>query len=109
MPVFTFAGMTMRRLVSRLGFAASATDGVPVVQVANLNDGHDSAVALAEPSRLTAFGHLKEFEDGQSTVSSSTDIFESRHDGSSYERLRLESARRFLGAPVRYSTTKCVA
>jgi hypothetical protein len=39
----------------------------------------------------------------------SGDIFESRHDGSSYERLRLESARRFRGGPVRYSTTQCVA
>lgn len=60
------------------GSFASATDGVAVVQVANLNDGHCFALAEAKPSRLAVF-HLKEAENSQSTEALSGDISKGGH------------------------------
>ena len=91
-----------------VGWTRSASGGVPVLKVAGdevvtmktsategvssqIDDAENlfvSAVASADPSR-SAFVHMRESDDGQSTVPSSADIFESRHDGSFRERLRL--------------------
>ena len=64
-----------------------------------------SAVASAEPKRTSR--HMRESNDGQSTVSSSADIFESRHDHLPSERLCLGAARCATSASSRrHSTTE---
>lgn len=93
--VHSFACMSMfePNLAIEGGSFASATGGMFVVQMADLNDGHRSAVALAKPSRLSALRHLKEFENGQSPEAQTGDILEGRHDGFSRKLLRLGAAR----------------
>jgi len=78
MTVFAFARMAMCRLIARFGLATTTANCMTIFNVGNINDGHGSAVALAEPSRC-AVSHLKEFEDRQSSEAQSSDIFESRH------------------------------
>jgi hypothetical protein len=82
MPVYALAGMAVRSLIPSFGLSTSTTDGMAVVEVANLDDGHRSAIALAQPTRLAAFAHLKKTKNGQATEALTGDIFESGHGGS---------------------------
>lgn len=58
-----------------------------------------SAIASNKPKRTSI--HVRKADDNKSSKSNPGDILESRHDGSSRERLRLETARRFRGEPFR--------
>lgn len=105
MSVFAFAGMAVLRLISCLGFAATAANRMTIFQMGDVNDGHGSAIALAKPSRSSAFRHLKKTQNGQSTKTLTGYILECRHSDLSRRLLRLETASRPTAGPFRIYTT----
>ena len=58
-------------------------------QFVSADERLDAAIAGADPLGVSVFANVRESDDDKSTVSGSADIFESRHDGSFRERLRL--------------------
>ena len=96
-------------LVIKLGgFLAVKTTatGHASPDIADCSSGGVSTVTAAFPDELLSLP-AAEADDGQSSETLASDIFECGHDGSFRELLRQEAARRFSGGPSRLSTIFC--
>jgi hypothetical protein len=87
-----------------LAMEAAATAYLSLFHVAVVDYGFCSAVALADPESHGC--SVRKPHGDKATEALASDIVESGHNGSSYERLRQEAARRFSGGPSRHYSTE---